>query len=178
MITINFCYQWSRINKICKCWPLLNVRPPVFICHCCLWNVQKLSWQLKGSIYHHVPYSVSYFIQMPPTISALRDTPCSRRAFPVTYSSKKNKCYYQLWDESFKKLWAEWAPGVSDRGYLCSSIKGWAVIKAHFYLNECKLAHLLWWSSCPDSSISMIDQLSSCWWLIGNGGWEMGWRGV
>lgn len=55
-------------------------------------------------------------------------------------------------------------------GYLCSSIKGWAVIKAHFYLNECKLAHLLWWSSCPDSSISMIDQLSSCWWFIGNGG--------
>lgn len=50
------------------------------------------------------------------------------------------------------------------------SIKGWAVIKTHFfYLNECKLAHLLWWASCPDSSISMIDQLSSCWWLSGNG---------
>lgn len=44
------------------------------------------------------------------------------------------------------------------------------MIKAHFfYLNECKLAHLLWWASCPDSSISMIDQLSSCWWLSGNG---------
>lgn len=45
------------------------------------------------------------------------------------------------------------------------------MIKTHFYLNECKLAHLLWWASCPDSSISMIDQLSSCWWLAGNGSW-------
>lgn len=47
------------------------------------------------------------------------------------------------------------------------------MIKTHFfffYLNECKLAHLLWWASCPDSSISMIDQLSSCWWRSGNGG--------
>lgn len=45
------------------------------------------------------------------------------------------------------------------------------MIKTHFDLNECKLAHLLWQASCPDSSISMIDQLSSCWWLTGNGGW-------
>lgn len=37
------------------------------------------------------------------------------------------------------------------------------------------MAHLLWWSSCPDSSISMIDQLSSCWWHIGKEGGE--WAG-
>lgn len=56
----------------------------------------------------------------------------------------------------------------SFNGMFMLSIKGWAVIKTHFYLNECKLAHLLWWASCPDSSISMIDQLSSCWWLTAN----------
>lgn len=63
------------------------------------------------------------------------------------------------------------APAVSHKGMFLLSIKSWAVIKTHFFcLNECKLAHLLWWASCPDSSISMIDQLSSCWWRSGNGG--------
>lgn len=103
---------------------------------------------------------------------------CFRGAFPMTWNCKTNKCYHQLWNESVKKPWAEWTPCVSDRRYLCSSIKDWAVIKAHFDLNECKLAHLLWWSSCPDSSISMIDQLSSCWWLIGDGSWGTSWVGV
>lgn len=49
-----------------------------------------------------------------------------------------------------------------ETGMFMLSITAWAVIKTHFYLNECKLAHLLWWAACPDSSISMIDQLSSC----------------
>lgn len=101
---------------------------------------------------------------------------CFRSASPVAYSSKrKTHFYHRLWNESFTVLWAERAPGVSNRGMFMLSIKGWVVIKTHFFLNECKLAHLLWWASCPDSSISMIDQLSSCWWLTGNGSRENGW---
>lgn len=41
------------------------------------------------------------------------------------------------------------------------SIKASTVIKTHLCLNECKLAHLLWWASRPDCSICLIDQLSS-----------------
>lgn len=91
--------------------------------------------------------------------NVLEEMLCFWSVSQVAYSSEENKHYYRWWNESVEKLEASW---VSDRRYLCSSIKGWAVIRAHFNLNECKLAHLLWWSSCPDSSISMIDQLSSC----------------
>lgn len=89
-------------------------------------------------------------------------------------------CYLQLKEKYILLPVMEWIPYSAlgwmrtrsfRQGMFMLSIKGWAVIKTHFYLNECKLAHLLWWASCPDSSISMIDQLSSCWWLTGNGSW-------
>lgn len=85
---------------------------------------------------------------------------------------RKEKCFF-LPVMEWIPFRAEWAPGVLNKGMFMLSIKRWTVIKTHFYLNECKLAHLLWWASCPDSSISMIDQLSSCWWLTGNGSWGM-----
>lgn len=78
--------------------------------------------------------------------------------------------HYQLWNEPFTMLSAAW-PGVSNKGMFMLSIMGWVVIKTHFSSNECKLAHLLWWTSCPDSSISVIDQFSSCRWLTGDGSW-------
>lgn len=90
--------------------------------------------------------------------------------FPVFYSYKI--FLFSLWvmKRAFTMLSAEW-PGVSNKEMFMLSIMGWVVIKTHFSSNECKLAHLLWWTSCPDSSISVIDQLSSCWWLTGNGSW-------
>lgn len=48
---------------------------------------------------------------------------CFKSAFSATSSSKKNKFYCQLWNESLAVLWAEWAPGVSDRGCLCCQSK-------------------------------------------------------
>lgn len=41
----------------------------------------------------------------------------------MTHNSKKNKCYYQLWNEPLKKLRDEQAPGVSDRECLCCQSK-------------------------------------------------------
>lgn len=170
MISISCCYKWSCINHSIRyvnfdhCWmssPGLSSESHLFS-----YFVPDKSYH---SIYHHVPYSVSYFFTD-------GDNQCIqplsfKSAFSATYSSKKNIFYCQLWNESLTVLWAEWEPGVFRQGMFMLSIKGWAVIKTHFYLNECKLAHLLWWASCPDSSISMIDQLSSCWWLTGNGSW-------
>lgn len=84
---------------------------------------------------------------------------------------KKKKFFFATPQDSSHQLEDVGHQQFEIKGMFMLSIKGWAVIKTHFfYLNECKLAHLLWWASCPDSSISMIDQLSSCWWLSGGNG--------
>lgn len=128
----------------------------------------------KGSICHHVPCSISFLLFFffnegdNQCIKLLcfakvhfqRLTAQRNIHFITTSGMKPLQCFGLNGHQEFFK-----------QGMFMLSIKGWAVIKTHFYLNECKLAHLLWWASCPDSSISMIDQLSSCWWLTGNGIW-------
>lgn len=107
------------------------------------WPLQILQWQrlvytiamikgsVCGSVCGHVPFlypSFFFFFFFFTDGDDLCDKSlCFRSAFSVTYSSKKNLSYCQLWNESLKKLWAEWAPGVSDRGCLCcqSKAKQW-----------------------------------------------------
>lgn len=105
-------------------------------------------------------------------VSSSFEQNCLSRNIQMKYFTVIKDVYfhYQLWNKPFTMLSAEWQ-GVSNKGMFMLSIMGRVVIKTHFSSNECKLAHLLWWTSCPDSSISVIDQLSSCWWLTGNGSW-------
>lgn len=122
MISISCCYKWSCINHSIRyvnfdhCWmssPGLSSESHLFS-----YFVPDKSYH---SIYHHVPYSVSYFFTD-------GDNQCIqplsfKSAFSATYSSKKNIFYCQLWNESLTVLWAEWEPGVSDRGCLCCQSK-------------------------------------------------------
>lgn len=97
------------------------------------------------------------FLKWIKAVIVLTSSFCSKKTSTTTSWIEHRGALDRMGTSSFKQ------------GMFMLSIKCWAVIKIHFYLNECKLAHLLWWACCPDSSISMIDQLSSCWWK-----WKMG----
>lgn len=58
----------------------------------------------EDPVFNHVPYFYVVFSLM-------------------TCNSKKNRFYYQLWNESLTELWAQRAPGVSNRGCLCCQSK-------------------------------------------------------
>lgn len=179
MISISRCYKWSSINHSIRYGNFDHywMSSPVFssesffVCefhHCPL---QILQWLKAAQL------RVQFVIR------------CHILYFILFYRWRQSMHFQQFTSKKTENIllpvmeWTlysalGWMGTRSFRqGMFMLSITGWAVIKTHFYLNECKLAHLLWWASCPDSSISMIDQLSSCWWLTRNGGWGAGGAG-
>lgn len=177
MITINFCQKWSYINY--------SIRYVNFDHY---WMPSPVSFYLSTySVCFTLPFADFTMRKAMYTITTIKGSICCM-IYLIFFINGNNQCI-NLQNDNFSDLQLKrkinvitsyWinplkSSGLNGtrsfrQGMFMLSVKAWAVIKTHFDLNECKLAHLLWWDSCPDSSISMIDQLSCCWWLTGNGG--------
>lgn len=186
MISINCCCcEWSCIKhsvgyvNVDHHWMsslVFSSESILFEFHSC--PLQSLKWlnlhsrhKWGFSLSSCAIFSYSVFHVFFLILNSLHLAAALKMTFSAIYGPKKENVLLPVMERTPYSAWGWMGTRSFRQGMFMLSIKGWAVIKTHFFLNECKLAHLLWWASCPDSSISMIDQLSSCWWLTGNGGW-------
>ena len=118
---------------MCKFWPLLNVRPCVFlwiyfVCEFHVCPLQILQWPKQHNHNWRLHFSSEaifsiFFLWPVETNNALKPLCFKKCTFSELQLKKRQTFYCQLWNEALTVLWAEWAPGVSDRGCLCCQSK-------------------------------------------------------